>query len=149
MRVLMAKLKLTVNETKTRRCRVPDETFIFLGYSIGRRYSPRTGRSYLSGWPSAKAVQRICQAVSEATQRRWIWQTPPVLVGRLNRLLTGWANYFQVGSVHAAYRAITNHARERLRQWLGRKRGVRVWASRCPDSYLHATLGLIDLARLR
>ena len=31
-----AKLKLTVNETKTRQCRVPDESFDFLGYTIGR-----------------------------------------------------------------------------------------------------------------
>ncbi len=38
MREIMQKLKLTVNETKTRQCRVPDETFNFLGYTIGRCY---------------------------------------------------------------------------------------------------------------
>lgn len=37
----------------------------------------------------------------------------------------------------------------RLRQWMGRKNGKRVWASRCPDKYLHATLGLIDRAQFR
>ena len=31
MRQIMRKLKLTVNETKTRQCRVPDESFDFLG----------------------------------------------------------------------------------------------------------------------
>src|SRR5438270_12974599 len=31
MRRMMSKLKLTVNETKTRLCRVPDEKFDFLG----------------------------------------------------------------------------------------------------------------------
>src|ERR1700737_1487686 len=45
MQDMMAKLKLTVNETKTRRCRGPDEPFSFLGYTIGRLYSPRTGGS--------------------------------------------------------------------------------------------------------
>jgi len=45
MRDMMTKLKLTVNEAKTRQCRVPDESFTFLGYTIGRNYSPRTGRS--------------------------------------------------------------------------------------------------------
>ena len=54
-----------------------------------------------------------------------------------------------LGSVSAAYRAVSSHARWRLRQWLGRKNGTRVWASRCPDTYLHATLGLIDLAQVR
>ncbi len=42
MRNLMSKLKLTVNEKKTRLCRLPEETFDFLGYTIGRCYSPKT-----------------------------------------------------------------------------------------------------------
>ena len=45
MRAMMAKLKLTINETKTRLCRVPEETFDFLGYTFGRLYSPKTGEA--------------------------------------------------------------------------------------------------------
>ena len=45
MRAMMAKLKLTVNEAKTRRCRVWNESFDFLGYTIGKCYSPVTGAS--------------------------------------------------------------------------------------------------------
>ena len=41
MRNMMATLKLTVNETKTHVCRLPEETFDFLGYTFGRCYSPR------------------------------------------------------------------------------------------------------------
>jgi RNA-directed DNA polymerase len=36
MRTLMGKLKLTVNEEKTRVCRVPESEFDFLGYTFGR-----------------------------------------------------------------------------------------------------------------
>ena len=36
MRGMMSKLKLTVNEEKTRICKVPEETFDFLGYTFGR-----------------------------------------------------------------------------------------------------------------
>jgi RNA-directed DNA polymerase len=43
MREIMGKLKLTVNEEKTRICKVPEGTFDFLGYTFGRRYSPRQG----------------------------------------------------------------------------------------------------------
>src|SRR5271166_3057428 len=39
MRDMMARLRLTVNEAKTRLCRGPDEPFTFLGYTIGRCYS--------------------------------------------------------------------------------------------------------------
>ena len=43
MQRMMSKLRLTVNETKTRLCHLPEESFDFLGYTIGRCYSPRTG----------------------------------------------------------------------------------------------------------
>lgn len=149
VRTLMQKLKLTVNEAKTRTCSVPHDTFDFLGYTIGRCYSPRTGREYLSTRPAAKRVARMCATISEATQRCWIWLDVPVQVRRLNQQLRGWANYFQEGTVSAAYRAVMNHTRWRLRQWLSRKMGGRPWVSRYPDKYLHATLGLIDLAQYR
>src|ERR1017187_9195229 len=67
MRNMMSKLKLTVNEKKTRLCRLPEETFDFLGYTIGRCYSPKTGRAYLGTKPSRKKVRRICDAISERT----------------------------------------------------------------------------------
>src|SRR3954452_4243227 len=56
MRTMMSKLRLTVNETKTRLCRVPEETFDFLGYTIGRCYSARTGRPFIGTRPSAKKI---------------------------------------------------------------------------------------------
>jgi RNA-directed DNA polymerase len=43
----MGKLKLTVNEEKTRICRVPEGQFDFLGYTFGRMCSARTGQAYL------------------------------------------------------------------------------------------------------
>jgi len=71
MQSMMQKLKLTLNEAKTRLCRVPDESVDFLGYTIGRCYSPRTGGAYIGTRPSRKSVQRICRQVSELTGRRW------------------------------------------------------------------------------
>jgi RNA-directed DNA polymerase len=39
MRLMMSRLKLTVNETKTRVCKLPEEKFDFFGYTFGRCYS--------------------------------------------------------------------------------------------------------------
>jgi RNA-directed DNA polymerase len=148
MRDLMSRLKLTVNEAKTRLCRGPDEPFNFLGYTIGRCYLAKTGWAYIGVKPSDKKIQGLFREIHEQTDRRWLWLEPEQMVGRLNRLLRGWANYFCLGKVAAAYRKVTAHACHRLRQWLVRKYKVQGsrW-SRFSDSYLHETLGLIRLQR--
>jgi RNA-directed DNA polymerase len=148
MRSMMAKLRLTVNEAKTRLCRGPDEPFNFLGYTIGRCYSRKTGWPYTGVRPSAKKIQGLKLKLSEQTERRWSWLEPDEMVGRLNHIIRGWANYFRLGTVTAAYREVTAHACYRLRQWLVRKFGMRgsKW-SRYSDRYLHETLGLLRLRR--
>ena len=124
MRTMMKQLKLTVNEQKTRCCQVPEESFDFLGYTIGRMYSPRTGNAYLGVRPSKARVQGVCQAISEMTSTRWETTDLSDRVSQLNRLIIGWANYFSLGSVSKAYRAVDRHACQRLRQWLRRKHKV-------------------------
>ena len=122
---LMKRLKLPINAEKTRCCRIPETSMTFLGYRIGRNYRRDTGRAYIGTRPSPASVQSICRRVSELTTRRDGLLPPGDVVARLNRLLTGWANYFILGQVSPAYAAIDRHATRRLRQWLCRKHKVR------------------------
>jgi RNA-directed DNA polymerase len=146
MRGIMQKVKLTVNETKTRVCKLPEEKFDFLGYTFGRCYSTRTGRAYLGTVPAKKRVIRICDAISSETGRNKTLQDPETVVGKLNRMMVGWANYFCLGPVSKAYRAVEEHARKRLRQWLCAKHKVPGPATRrFPDAVLHDELGLVRL----
>src|SRR6266852_4483669 len=69
MRDMMQRLRLTVNESKTRVCKLPEEKFDFLGYTFGRCYSPQTGRAYLGTTPSKQRVLRMCEAISSETGR--------------------------------------------------------------------------------
>ena len=147
MRSMMSQLKLTVNETKTSFCRLPEESFNFLGYTIGRCYSPRTGRAYIGTRPSRKKINRLCREISEVTASRYGLLDVEEIVGRLNRKLNGWSNYFRLGPVSKAYAVVDSHSRKRLRQWLCRKHKVRgQGTSRFPDKHLHNQLNLVSLS---
>ena len=146
MRTMMSVLKLTVNEKKTRVCKLPEEKFDFLGYTFGRCYSSKTGRAYLGTTPAKKRVQRICEAIREETRRSKIQLDQKTIVTTLNRTMIGWANYFRLGPVSKAYRAVERHARKRLRQWLcakHHKQGAGI--KQFPAAALHDKFGLVRL----
>jgi len=146
MRVMMTKLKLTVNETKTRVSKLPEEKFDFLGYTFGRCYSPKTGRAYLGTVPAKKRVIRICQAISSETGRNRTQLDHQTVVTKLNQRMNGWANYFCLGPVSKAYRAVDQHACKRLRQWLCAKHKVAGSGPRkYSDANLHDGFGLVRL----
>jgi group II intron reverse transcriptase/maturase len=146
MRKMMSKLKLTVNDSKTRVCSVPEEKFDFLGYTFGQCYSPKTGRAYLGTVPARKRVQRICGEIREMTGRSTTSLDPATIVTKLNRTMCGWANYFCLGPVSTAYRAVDGYATMRLRLWLRTKHKLSGRANGMfPDTHLYGALGLVRL----
>ncbi len=76
MRVIMTKLKLTVNETKTRVAKLPEERFDFLGYTFGRCYSPKTGRAYPSARRRYPGHRRAPPAAHSRTAHRLLEMRP-------------------------------------------------------------------------
>ena len=149
MRQLMTQLALTVNEAKTHIRRLPQERFEFLGYDFGRYFSPKTGRTYLCPQPSKASVKRVIGKIRDATERRVLWLSAEEMVTGLNRVLVGWANYYSLGPVYKAYRAIDRYTPLRLRRWLCNKHKIsNTGARRFPYEYLYDTLGLVQLQSL-
>lgn len=140
---LMQALKLEINREKTRVCRLPEESFDFLGYTFTQCYKVNGGAPYIGTRPSKKKIAGINEKLSKLTERRTLGEESADKVGQLNALLRGWGNYFCLGPVSKAYRAVDSHARDRLRWWLRKKHKVQgAGTGRFSDEYLYETLGL-------
>ena len=124
MRRLMGKRDLTVNEDKTRVCHVGQDSFDFLGDTIGPCHDRRTGERSLAARVSKKSLQRVTERLSAMTMRSSTGGGVAQTVVRLNRVLTGWGSSFTVGLVSHAKRTVDAHARRRRRRWLRMKHKV-------------------------
>jgi group II intron reverse transcriptase/maturase len=148
MRRLMARLQLTVNETKTKCVDAWERPFDFLGYQIGPCYSAKTGKRYMGTRPSPKSMRAIRSKIETITRRSSLGTPVAEKVDQLNRLLRGWANYFCLGPVWKAYRSVDGYVSERLRHWLSRQGKERTRRSRTPCDELYEKHGLVRLQAL-
>ena len=150
MRRLMERLGLTVNDRKTRLARVPEESFDFLGYTVGRFYG-HNGRAFVGTEPSRKSLKRIIERIHDETTPRWNLETVEQRVAVLNALVRGWSGYFDQGRVIRAYRVIQKYTVRRLRRWMVRRQGKRGTTGyrTYPYEYLYETLGLYKLPESR
>jgi group II intron reverse transcriptase/maturase len=147
MATLMTRLGLEVNTAKTKIARLPDESFDFLGYTVGRFYG-KDGRPYIGTRPSKKSVKSLLRRVHERTSSQWYSDEPAITVARISSLLRGWCGYFDQGPVMEIYDLVRAYTDRRIRRWLMRRTGRRGAGFRqIPDEYVYDTLGLYRVPR--
>ena len=145
----LEKLGLAIHPTKTRLCQAQEEPFDFLGYTFGPSRHWRTGKRMLSARPSKKAQKRLKEKINALLYRGnpipW-----PELRDRLNRLLSGWAEYFSFGYTVEADNAVSRHVLERVRRFLCRRHKLRVnGTNRFGYSEVYGEVGVIDIHQKR
>ena len=104
---------INANDRKTRLACVPQESFDFLGYTIGR-FDGRHGNAFLGTEPSRKSLHRIIERIHGETTPRWNLDSTGNRVAELNALLRGWSGYFNQGRVIRDYRVIQQYTDQRL-----------------------------------
>ena len=143
-------LGLQINREKTRviDLRQTGQGLDFLGYTFryDRDQYGRGTRRYLNLQPSRKAMAREREALRQLVNPQQSHTPLPELIGRLNRQVRGWANYFGLGYPRRSFRHLNQFVRCRLGQHL-RRRSQRGWRARQGVS-LYAHLEHLGLAAL-
>ena len=120
LRQFLARLRLTVNEEKT-RIAAAQEGFDFLGVHFRRQPTRRDPtRSFCYCWPSRRSMQRVRDRVREILKAD---ARPPLKekVLELNPLLRGWGAYFRWLNSALHFRKVDHYVWYMLRRWLRRK----------------------------
>jgi RNA-directed DNA polymerase len=147
-RDILQRMKLTVNEEKTRLVDALRGSFDFLGYTFGPCYAVESGRVYLGAKPSRKRIQRIVQAVGEFLDRHQ-QRSPKEVMSRVNSRLLGWANYYSYGTLSRAYGIVDRAVAIKVRAWFCKKyRQEGVGTRRFPDQELWGVHKLVRLQTL-
>jgi RNA-directed DNA polymerase len=149
MSALMTRLGLEVNTAKTQIARLPEESFDFLGYTVGRFFG-KGGRPYIGTRPSKKSVKSLLRRIHARTSRQWYVDEPRNTVARISSILRGWCGYFDQGPVMDIYELVRAYTERRIRRWLMRRAGRRgVGFRQIPNDYLYEMLGLYSVPRRR
>ena len=142
----MGELGLRLHPDKTMIVHLDDgQGFDFLGFHHRWVKAPRRKLWFLARWPSTRAMARARQRVRELTARSMIGAPVAVIIGRLNRFLTGWAGYFRHGNSARSFDKLQSHATTRIAIFLANKHQRGTWYGR-RIVYAHPTgLGLYQL----
>ena len=108
-RQVMNRLGLTLNPAKTCVRDAWKETFDCLGYTFGQQIVyTRAGMRQMDARPSKRSIARVKRKLHEVLQP-WNTGSWSEVVERVNRLMVGWSNYFNHGTLYFAHRGVRSN----------------------------------------
>lgn len=145
-RGILRRMGLRLNEKKSRIIEAEKEGFEFLSFSFRLTRSSRTRNDFLLIRPSAEARKRLRHGLRELTCRRMLAMPETETIGRINRLIRGWNNYFYHGNCSHDFQLLNEHIKWRVRRYLMRRRHRKGQGyTRYSNEYLYNRLGLYRL----
>ena len=114
LRQILERLKLSLNETKTKIVNAHKEKFDFLGFSIWMGESRRTGKVYPHIQASKKALQTIKDRITGLTTRGRTIMPLKWIVNEVNATVRGWVGYFHYRNSSRTLQKVRNHLEQRL-----------------------------------
>jgi RNA-directed DNA polymerase len=116
-------LGLKINRNKTRIVNLNEEGvhLDFLGYQFRYHRSWFGNGRYLHWGPSVKSLQREKAELTAMTASRMGCVPIDLLIGKINRHLKGWMNYFSLGYPYDVFQKIGHHVRSRMIRHLRRR----------------------------
>ena len=142
---VLERLKLSLNETKTKIVNAHREKFDFLGFSIWMAESSKSGNLYPHVQPSKKSLQKIKDRVTELTARIRTIMPLDWIVKELNAAVRGWVGYFHYRNCSTALRQVRSHVEERLITHLRKRHKIKnrnAGYVRFPDRLLYKRYNL-------
>lgn len=111
----LQQLGLETQPAKTRIVHLRREGIDFLGCHL-RMAASRVyrGRWYLYRWPNRKAMTKLRERIREITHCRHSGMRLADVVGTLNPILRGWAEYYRNGNAAKKFIDIDRYVRRRL-----------------------------------
>lgn len=146
VKLVLENLGLTLNEEKTRVVDAHQESFNFLGFSIGIKRGKKTGKIYPHTEPSKKALKHIRSEIKQLTTERFSATPTEIVIRRVNEVARGWVGYFRFGNCAKTMSSFKRYLVYRMRIYLRRKHHYRSFGYKAyPDRYYFDSLGLYEV----
>ncbi|MGE5605700.1 MAG: group II intron reverse transcriptase/maturase [Bacteroidota bacterium] len=149
LKKILERMELTLNEEKTKIVNVWEETFDFLGFTIGYRKGFK-GKRYLSITPGKKAEKRFRRNIDKYLKESLYFNDAKLTKG-LNEKIRGWTGYFTIPGVShtsRSRRSLSYYVGIKLEWYFQRKSQKRKWLSNQKAvHHLMKQHGLINMAK--
>ena len=131
-----------MHPTKSKIVEMRTEGFEFLGFHFQKVKSRNARKLFPFMQPGPKAMNRVRKHIREETERRTLRFSIKEMVRKLNPIIRGWRNYFQIGNATKKLQDLDRYVRNRILQWVrarlkGKVEDIDVWMRKNGIAYFY------------